>query len=459
MALTAAAHAHQHATQEAAGRRRRTVRPSLAVVAGAGAALALTACLGPAGSPRVTGGEASGDGTLRIGLILDNTGRQSFLNAPQLAAAKLAIEEINAAGGHQGKPVVLLPETVSIDTAAQAKELVAAKADVVIGPTDSSRAPGAINVLSNAKVTLISPANSATGLSKYKSGGYYFRTSAADVAQASVLAKLAKDGGAKTITVMHEQGRYGKELAAAVTAAAQQAGLDPVADAEFKPGQAQQAAAAAKAAAPDAVVLIARADAQGAIAELNNAGLAGKKLILSDGAVNQYGSGLGARALDGARGILPGVLPTVDFQSALVSVDPGLKDMTFAAETYDAVNLAAIAAAAAEDDAGTSIAAKLAAVSGGTTRLADSAGPAGAGADVAGADGAQSPAESASCKSYQECVVAIRAGKRPDYDGESGRVNFDSNGDVTEANYVLYSFGADNKATMSGSETANSNDG
>ena len=55
--------------------------------------------------------DASGDGTLRVGLILDNTGAQNFLNAPQLAAAKLAVKEINAAGGHKGKPVELLPET------------------------------------------------------------------------------------------------------------------------------------------------------------------------------------------------------------------------------------------------------------------------------------------------------------------------------------------------------------
>ncbi|WP_222123012.1 hypothetical protein, partial [Staphylococcus epidermidis] len=83
-----------------------------------------------------------------------------------------------------------------------------------------------------------------------------------------------------------------------------------------------------------------RDGAQGAIAELNNAGLSGKKLILSDGAVNQYGSGLGSRALDGARGILPGTFASAHFQGELVSVDPELKDMTFAAETYDAVNLA-----------------------------------------------------------------------------------------------------------------------
>ena len=81
------------------------------------------------------------------------------------------------------------------------------KADVVIGPTDSSRAAAAIDVLANAKVALVSPANSAAALSSYKSGGYYFRTAAADVAQASVLVKLAKDGGAKSLAVVHEDRR------------------------------------------------------------------------------------------------------------------------------------------------------------------------------------------------------------------------------------------------------------
>jgi neutral amino acid transport system substrate-binding protein len=103
--------------------------------------MALGACAGPTGNARVGAVDAAGDGTLRIGLILDSTGKQGFLNASQLAAAKLAVKEINAAGGHKGKPVELLPESIGTDTAAQAKTLVAAKADVVIGPTDSSRAP------------------------------------------------------------------------------------------------------------------------------------------------------------------------------------------------------------------------------------------------------------------------------------------------------------------------------
>ena len=444
MALSAAT----NSPRDSARRRTGTFPVGRALAAGTVAALALTGCLGPSGSARVASADASGDGTLRIGLLLDNTGRQNFLNAPQLAAAKLAVKDINAAGGHKGKPVELLPETISTDTAAQAKALVAAKADVVIGPTDSSRAPAAIDVLANAKVAVISPANSAGALSNYKNGGYYFRTSAADTAQASVLAKLAKDGGAKTLAVLHEEGDYGKDVADAVAGAAKQSGMDAVADAEFKPGHAEQAAATLKAANPDAVVLVAREGAQGAIAELNNVGLAGKKLVLSDGAVNQYGSGLGARALDGARGILPGVFPSTDFQAGLVAVDPGLKDMTFAAETYDAVTLAAVAAAAAEDDAGTSIAASLVGVSGGTASGDGQPG---------GQPANQSPRQA--CTTYKACVDVLRAGKRPDYDGKSGRINFDSRGDITQANYVVYTYGGDNQSTMTGTEVASSSGG
>ena len=406
--------------------------------------LALGACSGSGDNARTAPAEASGDGTLRIGLILDNTGPQAFLNAAQLAAAKLAVQEINAAGGHKGRPVELLPETTGGDTAAQARELVNAKADAVIGPTDSGRAPAAIDVLSKARITLISPANTAPELSSYKSGGYYFRTAASDIAQAPVLVKVAKDAGAKSLAVVYEDSSYGEELSAAVSAAAKAGGLDPVTLTGFKAGEAGQSAAAARDAAPDAVVLIARDGAQGAIAELANAGLPGNKLILGDGAFRQYGSALGSKVLEGARALVPGVFPSAHFQAELVAIDEGLKDMTFAAETYDAVNLAALAAAAAEDDAGASIAGALISVSGGTSGSRVSVSPSG-------------PATV--CSTYKDCLAAIRDGKAIDYDGESGPVRFDANGDVTAAKYMVFTYGADNKAKLTGSEAAGRSSG
>lgn len=400
--------------------------------------LALTACSGVTGNARVETAEASGDGTLRVGLILDNAGQNSFLNGPQVAAAKLAVKEINAAGGHKGRPVELLPFDTGQDPASQAQALVQAKADVVIGPTDSSHATAAVDILSRARTPLISPANTAAGLTSIASGGYYFRTAAADVAQGPVLVKLAKEAGAATISVVYQEGSYGSDVSAAVSASAEQAGVDVLAKAGFKPGEAGAAVASAREPKPDAVILIARDGAQGALAELNNAAVAGSKLVLSDGAFGRYGSKLGTKALEGARAVVPGQLPSAGFQERLLGIDPGLKDVSFAAETYDAVTLAALAAAKAEDDAGRSIAANLIAVSGGA---ADGAGRAGT-------------APGAPCSSYKDCIAGKASGADINYDGESGPVAFDANGDITSATFTVFTYGADNNPTATGRETA-----
>ena len=71
--------------------------------------------------------------------------------------------------------------------------------------------------------------------------------------------------------------------------------------------------------------------------------------------------------------------------------------MTFAAETYDAVNLAAIAAAAAQDDAGTLHCRQ-------PDRRLGRHGPATSG-------GAAPAGEATVCKTYQECLDALRAGQ------------------------------------------------
>lgn len=394
--------------------------------------LAVTACSGVAGNARLADAEASGDGTLRIGVILDSSGGQSFLNDAQQAAVELAVRDVNADGGHKGKPVELLA-TPSGDSASQARKLVDGKADVVVGPTDSVNAPAAIDVLSRAGITMISPANTASALTSYKSGGYYFRTAAADAAQAPVLVKLATDTGAKSLAVIYQEGSYGKAVSDAVASVAGESGLGAPVVAEFAPGQAADAAAKVRDAAADAVVVIAREGSQGVLAELKNAGIPGEKLLLSDGAFDQYGSGLANGTLEGARAVLPGNFPSSAFQDRLLSVDKGLKDLTFAAESYDAVILAALASEERKDDSGKSIAAGLISVSGGHI------------------DGA---GERTPCTSFVDCRKLLASGKGADYEGQSGPVAFDGNGDITSASYMTFTYGPDNKATLSGKESA-----
>ncbi|WP_308196889.1 ABC transporter substrate-binding protein [Sinomonas terrae] len=409
-------------------------RAALRAGAGVVAVLGLSACSVFATNARLAQTEASGDGVLRIGMLLDNTGSAAFLNDAQQAAVELAIQQANAAGGHKGRPIEFLQPSVTSDTAAAARQLVAAKADVVIGPTDSSRAPAAIDVLDKAKTVLISPANLDPALSGYGSGGYYFRTAPPETAEGAALVAVAKGKDATSIAVLRQKGAYGQDVGDAVAAAAKAAGLAEKGSGEFSGHDAGSAAAAARAAGAGAVVVVAHDEAQAVLAQVHDAGVPGSKILLADAAVAQYATGLASGALDGASGLVPGLFPSAAFETEILKQSPGLKDMTFAAEAYDAAALAILAAGEAQDDAGASIASHLIGVSGGT----------------AGRGGA---APRTKCTALADCLGLESKGKPIDYDGQSGPIAFDANGDITTANFTVMSYGTDNTAHQAGTQT------
>ena len=401
-----------------------------AVAGGAAAVLALAACT--PGGARTAQPAPSGDGVLRIGVLLDNEGESAYLNDAQLAGVVLAVQEANAAGGHAGVPVELLDAEPSADTGSAAQGLVEAGADVVIGPTDSSRAPAAIDVLSKAKVTLISPANASAALSSYPSGGFYFRTMAPEPAEGAALVELARQSGARSLAVLNQAGPRGKAVADGAKAALAAAGLEDGGSAEFRGHDAAQAALGAQGA--DAVAVVADEGGAAILSQLAEAGVPGGKLVLSSGLVGRHGSALAAGTLDGARVAVPGVFPSAGFQTKILGQDEDLTDMAFVAEAYDAAALAILAAAAAEDDAGASIASRLTAVSGGAS------GDAAAGGRTA-------------CTGLPECLELAHAGTAVDYEGQSGPVAFDENGDVTTARFMVLRFGADNLPKVDGEVT------
>jgi branched-chain amino acid transport system substrate-binding protein len=71
-----------------------------------------------------------------------------------------------------------------------------------------------------------------------------------------------------------------------------------------------------------------------------------------------------------------------------------------------------------------------------------------------GVAGGTNSAEAAPCPSYQECLAAKASGADINYDGESGPVAFDANGDITSATFTVFTYGADNNPTITGVETA-----
>lgn len=123
-----------------------------------------------------------------------------------------------------------------------------------------------------------------------------------------------------------------------------------------------------------------------------------------------------AGALEGFKGTTPLVDLPDDFKQQLLGVDPKLTDFNYAAETYDAITVIALAAEQAKTD-GIEYASKI----NGITR-----------------DGTK-------CDSFATCKALIDAGTDVDYDGKSGPLEFSGNGEPTEASYGLLTFGANNR--------------
>ena len=119
-----------------------------------------------------------------------------------------------------------------------------------------------------------------------------------------------------------------------------------------------------------------------------------------------------AGALAGMKGTTPLVELSQDFKDKLLKVDPALKDYNYAAETYDAVTIIALAAEKAKTD-GIDYAKEI----NGITR-----------------DGEK-------CTDFATCKAVIDKGGDPDYDGQSGPLEFAGNGEPLEASYGVLQFG------------------
>jgi ABC-type branched-subunit amino acid transport system substrate-binding protein len=166
---------------------------------------------GPAPATAKTGGP------LIVGTLLPLTGDLAFLGPPEVAGAKLAVQDINAAGGVLGAPVQLIEGDsgdATTDTATQtADRLLQAGANVIIGAASSTVSLTVIDRITGAGVMQISPANTSDQFTTYNDNGLYFRTAPPDVLQADALANLISDDGNNTVAILARNDAYGTGLA------------------------------------------------------------------------------------------------------------------------------------------------------------------------------------------------------------------------------------------------------
>ena len=378
-------------------------------------------------------GSASADGVLTVGTLLPVTGDLEFLGPPEIAGARLAVEDINAAGGVLGEDVVLI-EGDSGDTTQdianpEVDRLLAASADVIVGAASSAVSKTVIDKITGANVIHFSPANTSPDFTTYADNGLYFRTAPSDLLQGKVLAGLLADEGNTSVAILYRQESYGQGLADAVKEnfEAQGGTVDPFTAYAVDTENFDAEVDAIVAADPDAIVVIGFAESANILTTMHERGIgptSDKNVWGVDGNIGGIGGELSDPSIIvGMRGTEPSVdLSSIsDFTARLDGAYEGGVGGVFAygAETYDAIIITALAAAVADSDDPVDIAAEI----NGVTK-----------------DGTK-------CTSFADCIALVDDGEDIDYDGQGGPYEFVDAGEPAAASFRV--------ATYDGGDTPN----
>ena len=403
-------------------------KSAAAIALFAGAALVLSAC--SSSTDKDPEESAGGDtGPLRIGTLLPQTGTLAHLIPGPRAAVKVAMEEINAAGGVLGQDIELVVEGNEHDASdptvmnKSIDEIVKAAPAFVLGAMGTGNSNAAMPRITEAGILMGSPSN--TGIAMSGINPLYFRTIASDTIQGRALGNLVLKDGNQSVAILAQNNDYGKGLRDSIQETLEDGGAEVVfggkgKDQEFPEGQTSftSEVTAALAAKPDAIAIVSYEEAMQIIPELASQGFDLSKLYLVDGNTVEYPD-FDAGLLEGAQGTIPGRDSTGAFRESLVAADSEATQASYAPESYDAVMLVALAAEKGGATDSDTIVKNLAAVS--------------------GAKGGEE------CTTYADCLALIKDGKDIHYKGQAGGGPLTDKNEPESALITTYRFNGENK--------------
>ena len=240
------------------------------VITPSGSPSSATASPSPSASP-------AGDHPVTIGAVLPLSGSLRVFGRAEAAAARQAVADVNAAGGVFGRPLQLDvvdggSTVATTDTASQtllAKGVSAAVAGGAPGLTQPVVAP-----LTQAGVVVVSPADPIAVQSRQAGTGLVFSMVPTAADEAQVLAGVLARAGRHHVALVSSRTSYGSAMAAAMSTALSDNGVNVVVSARFDQRSASQHAAAQAVAAahPNAVVVLGASESAGMLKALAAAG-------------------------------------------------------------------------------------------------------------------------------------------------------------------------------------------
>ena len=166
--------------------------------------------------------------TIKIGCVLSTTGLLGPMGEDMMDGARLAVEEINAAGGVLGKQIELVEEDDATEAAKcldRVKKL--AEIDgvkVLVGGMTSGAAMASGSYVADHEVLIVSPSATSPEIAAQEWTSWVFRTTPSDAFQGRVLAQVVLDRGFTRLATMVQENPYGVGLEGALVEALEEAG-------------------------------------------------------------------------------------------------------------------------------------------------------------------------------------------------------------------------------------------
>ena len=175
--------------------------------------------------------DAASSDVIKIGVIAPLTGDLAQYGTPAKDGFQLKVDEINAAGGINGKKIELViednkgdvNESVSIFKKLKGQD----KVDMIVGPIISSTSNAVAPLAQQGKVVMITP--TGTNIDITKGRDFVFRTTFTDPYQGTAAAKYAAKNGIKKVAILtNTASDYSVGLAAAFKDEAAKSGIEVV---------------------------------------------------------------------------------------------------------------------------------------------------------------------------------------------------------------------------------------
>jgi branched-chain amino acid transport system substrate-binding protein len=397
-------------------------RPIVAIVLTLGIFGSITSCsqsdsnATPDSTPQVstTVTPQISDGVFRLGLLLPQSGPGAELGEPLIQVATDAINVVNANGGILGRDIELVIRDEGNESAtalAAVDDFISEfQIDALVGLMSSPIALSVLPRLVENKVGSCSPTATAVAFASFPDNGLFVRTTPSDILASEAIAQVIEQTGVVETSIAYPDDPFGRSFVAEVRRSLSVQGISIIAEVAYDTTTADFAPIAEQLTAdPNRVItLIGDSESGGRLLNslLDTQSL--NKIIVND-ALATVDLNSNANLDSDIRRELVGV--AVDAFAGADS-NSSISLPAFSTAITDCINLLALAAISSKSDFAEEFMAQVPEVSRGGS----------------------------GCNVFEDCLALLQQSLNIDYNGITGLLDLDPNGDPSRAEFITFGF-------------------